>query len=156
MNTIDLTPLYSNSIGFDRFASLLNHALSNETSSAGYPPYNIEETDTDRYAITLAIAGFNEDDLSINVEKGVLTIRGKKDDKSQRKYLHQGIAYRTFERKFNLADYIEITGAELKDGLLTVHLLKEIPEAMKPRKIEISTSSRANVIESKAGAEKVA
>ncbi len=143
MKRIDLSPLYSNSVGFDRFATILDHALSNESSSAGYPPYNIEETDTNRYAITLDVAGFSEQDLSLNVEKGVLTVHGKKEEKVQKTFLHQGIANRSFERKFNLADHIEITGAELHDGLLTIHLLREIPEAMKPRNIEITRPEKA-------------
>ena len=138
MNTIDLTPLYRNSVGFDRMASLLDNALRSDSSSQGYPPYNIEVIEENRYTISLAVAGFTQDDLDINVEKGVLTVRGNKADDSDKNYLHRGIANRAFERKFNLADYIEVTNADLDNGLLTISLLKEIPEAMKPKSISIN------------------
>jgi len=142
MNTIDLTPIYRNSVGFDRMASLLNTALSADSASSGYPPYNIEVLDDNRYAITLAVAGFEEKDLDINIEKGVLTVRGSKAKEEGKEYLHKGIANRTFERKFNLADYIEVTGADMNLGLLTINLLKEIPEAMKPKKISINANGK--------------
>ena len=145
MNTIDLTPLYRSSIGFDRLASLIDSTLSSTTVAPGYPPYNIEMLDENRYAITLAVAGFELSELNINVEKGVLTVRGKKTNEKERKYLHQGIANRTFERKFNLADYIEVTNADLNNGLLVISLAKEIPEAMKPKSIAINQNS--NVLE---------
>lgn len=154
MNTIDLTPLYRSSIGFDRLGSLLDTALRGEQSSAGYPPYDIEVTGENRYGITLAVAGFERDELDIQVEKGVLTVRGKKaaEGKEEHKYLYQGIATRAFERKFNLADYIEVTDAKLNNGLLTISLVKEIPEAMKPRSIAINLSG--NVLEHRADKEK--
>lgn len=145
MNTIDLTPLYRNSIGFDRLASLLDNALRTDSVTSGYPPYNIEMLGENRYAITLAVAGFDQNELELMVEKGVLTVRGKKAKEEDRNYLHQGIANRAFERKFNLADYVEVTGADLNNGLLTINLVKEIPEAMKPRTIAINQNS--NVIE---------
>jgi len=145
MNSIDLTPLYRNSIGFDRLASLLDHTLSSEPVNTTYPPYNIEVLDENRYGITLAVAGFEQNELDISVENGVLTVRGKKATEDKRNYLHQGIANRTFERKFNLADYVEVTGADLTNGLLTISLVKEIPEAMKPKTIAINQN--ANVIE---------
>lgn len=138
MNSIDLTPLYRSSVGFDRLASLIDSALTADASAGGYPPYNIEILDEKRYAITLAVAGFAHKDLDIQVEKGVLTVRGNKSAKEERKYLYQGIANRTFERKFNLADYVEVTGADLTNGLLTISLVKEIPEAMKPKTIAIN------------------
>lgn len=138
MNAIDLSPLYRNSIGFDRLASLLDSALNKDTTSSAYPPYNIEMLDENRYAITLAIAGFENDDLDIQVEKGVLSILGKKTNEEERQYLYQGIANRAFERKFNLAEYVDVVDAELKDGLLTINLVKEVPEAMKPRTIKIN------------------
>ena len=116
MNTIDLTPLYRNSVGFDRLASLLDNALRTDTVSTGYPPYNIEVTGEERYAVTLAVAGFTDSELDISVEKGVLTVRGRKQDDEDRKFLHQGIANRAFERKFNLADYVEVTDAALDNG----------------------------------------
>jgi len=141
MNTIDLTPLYRNTIGFDRMGSLLDNALRSQKAGVGFPPYDIESTGEDQYAITLAIAGFEESELDIQVENGVLSVRGKKaDDDAERSYLYRGIANRSFERKFNLADYIEVRGAELKNGLLTINLVKEIPEAMKPRTIAIKSA----------------
>lgn len=151
MNTIDLSPLYRSSIGFDRLGSLLDTALRAEQASSGYPPYNIEASGEDRYGITLAVAGFEQDELDIQVEKGVLTVRGKKanEGKEERRYLHQGIATRSFERKFNLADHVEVTGAHLTNGLLTIDLVREIPEAMKPKNIAINQSGNqsGNVIE---------
>ena len=153
MNTIDLTPLYRNSVGFDRLANLLDTALRSDNVSTGYPPYNIEVTGDERYAVTLAVAGFSEADIDISVEKGVLTVRGRKEDDAERKFLHQGIANRAFERKFNLADFVEVTGASLENGLLTIALRKEIPEAMKPRKIEIG---RGNVLSHEASTDEAA
>ncbi len=143
MNAIDFSPLYRNSIGFDHLASLINSAMRSEGSSNGYPPYNIEVLQDDRYAITLAVAGFEQDEIDINVEKGILSISAKKTTEEQRKYLYQGIANSSFERKFNLAEYVEVTGAKLSNGLLTIDLVKEIPEAMKPRKIAITQASEA-------------
>lgn len=142
MNAIDLTPLYRSSIGFDRLASLLDHAFTTESTSSGYPPYDIEVLDENRYAITVAVAGFSQNELDIQVEKGVLTLRGNKETKEERNYLYQGIASRAFERKFNLADYVEVTSANLSNGLLTISLKKEIPEAMKPRSIAIQQDDR--------------
>ncbi len=140
MNSIDLTPLYRSSVGFDRFGSLLDSALRADTTASGYPPYNIEIIDENHYAITLAVAGFSQNELNINVEKGVLTVQGKKADADEHRYLHQGIANRTFERRFNLADYVEVINADLSNGLLTINLVKEIPEAMKPKTIAINQS----------------
>ncbi|WP_444997272.1 Hsp20 family protein [Aliikangiella sp. IMCC44359] len=142
MNTIDLTPLYRSSIGFDRLASLLDSALTSDTTASGYPPYNIEVLDDNGYAITVAVAGFSKEELNIQVEKGVLTIRGNKTDKDEHEYLYQGIANRSIERKFNLADYVEVTRAELSNGLLTISLVKDIPEAMKPKTIAINQSGK--------------
>lgn len=138
MNSIDLTPLYRSSVGFDRLASLIDNALTTDNNTIGYPPYNIEILDENRYVIALAVAGFSQEELDIQVEKGVLTVRGNKSSKDERKYLYQGIANRTFERKFNLADYVEVTDADLINGLLTISLVKEIPEAMKPKTISIN------------------
>lgn len=143
MNSIDLSPLYRSSIGFDRMASLFNSAMATPTASAGYPPYNIEVLEENRYAVTLAVAGFSREELDIRVEKGVLTVRGEKAGKDEAKYLYQGIANRTFERKFNLADHVEVTDAGLDNGLLTISLVKEIPEAMKPRTIAIHEQEKA-------------
>ncbi len=144
MTTIDLSPLYRSSIGFDRMGSLLDSALRTEKTGTGYPPYDIEVHGENDYSITLAVAGFEESELDIQVEKGVLSVRGKKEsgDAKDRNYLYQGIANRSFERKFNLADFIEVTGADLSNGLLTISLMKEIPEAMKPKSIAIGTSDK--------------
>jgi len=141
---IDLTPLYANTVGFDRFGSLLDAALSGDRQSAGYPPYDIELVGENKYSITLAVAGFTEGEVDVQVEKGVLTVSGKKEDqRKDSRYLHRGIATRSFERKFNLADHVEVINAQLDNGLLKVSLVKEIPEAMKPRKIPVGTSTPA-------------
>ncbi|MBF0266869.1 MAG: Hsp20 family protein [Gammaproteobacteria bacterium] len=141
MTTIDYTPFYRNSIGFDRFLNLLDLATNTDNSKTGYPPYNIEVMEENRYAITLAVAGFEENELDIQVKENLLTITGNKpkSDK-EHQYLYQGIAERNFERKFNLADYVEVTDAKLKNGLLMIHLLKKVPETMKPRTISINSS----------------
>lgn len=145
MTTIDLSPLYRSSIGFDSLASILDRAMTTDSVSTSYPPYNIEALGETEYVISLAVAGFKESDLSINVENGVLTVHGSKEKTEERNYLHQGIANRSFERKFNLADYVEVTDASLEDGLLNIKLVKEIPEAMKPKQIAIN--GKANTIE---------
>ncbi len=148
---IDLTPLYANTVGFDRFGSLLDAALSGDRQAAGYPPYDIELVGENKYSITLAVAGFMDNEVDVQVEKGVLTISGKKEDqRKDSRYLHRGIATRSFERKFNLADHVEVVNAQLDNGLLRVSLVKEIPEAMKPRKIPVGSSTPA--IESTADA----
>jgi molecular chaperone IbpA len=155
MTRLDLTPLYRSSIGFDRMGSLLDTALRSEKTTGGYPPYDIEIRGDNQYAITLAIAGFERSELDIQVEKGVLSVRGKKDeDKTERSYLYQGIANRAFERKFNLADHVEVSGADLNNGLLTISLVKEVPEAMKPKSISINSSG--NVLEHQSEEEKAA
>lgn len=142
MNRIDLTPLYRSTVGYDRLGSLIDAAFQTEKSSNGYPPYNIEVIEENNYAITVAVAGFKESELDINVENGVLTVQAKKLAKTETKtYIHQGIAKRSFERKFNLADHIEVVNANLEDGLLTVYLVKEVPEAMKPKSIAINTAN---------------
>ena len=142
MNSIDLTPLYRSSVGFDRLASLIDHEFATDTNANGYPPYNIEMLDEQRYAITLAVAGFSQQEIKIEVEKGVLSIRGNKPESNDSKFLHRGIPSRTFERNFNLADYVEVTGAELVNGLLTISLVREIPEAMKPKTISINGNEK--------------
>lgn len=144
MTTIDLTPLYRNTIGFDRLASLLDNAFSSEQTSGGYPPYDIEVLDKNRYAISITAAGFAPDELEIQVERGVLSVKGKKaESESKRKFLYQGTATRAFERKFNLADYVEVVSAKLNNGMLTIELKHELPEALKPRRIEIVSDTRA-------------
>ncbi|CAA0114300.1 Small heat shock protein IbpA [Halioglobus japonicus] len=138
MNSLDLSPLYRNSIGFDRLTSLLDNARNIDANVSGYPPYNIEAIDDNKYTITLAVAGFERDELDLMVEKDVLYVRGIKARKEERHYVHQGIANRAFERKFNLADHVEVTGADLSNGLLTINLVREVPEEMKPRSIPIN------------------
>jgi molecular chaperone IbpA len=143
MTTFDFSPLYRNSIGFDRLASLLASAQRVE-QGGGYPPYNIVSEDENRYRITMAVAGFAQDDLDITSEQNTLTVTGKRNDEedgSSERFLHRGIANRAFERRFNLADHVRVTGASLENGLLHIDLEREIPEAMKPRKIEIGASN---------------
>jgi molecular chaperone IbpA len=136
MNSIDWTPLYRNSIGFDRLASMMNNAMRAEIPG-GMPPYNIEVVEDDRYAITIAVAGFEQSDLDIEVNQQTLVVRGNRAENAARHYLYQGIADGSFERKFNLAEHVEVTDARLVNGLLTINLKREIPEAMKPRSIPI-------------------
>jgi len=142
MRNFDLAPLYRSTVGFDRLFSLLDRPGNFEVPT--YPPYNIERTGENAYRVTVAVAGFTENDLSIEVKENALTIRGEKQaSKSETAgdVLHQGIASRAFERRFQLADHVEVKGATLENGLLHVDLVREIPEAMKPRQIPIGTSS---------------
>ncbi|MBL8565761.1 MAG: Hsp20 family protein [Hyphomicrobiaceae bacterium] len=140
MRHFDFAPLYRSTIGFDRMAQLLdNIGGADETT---YPPYNIERLGDNEYRITMAVAGFGETDLKIEVKESALTVRGDKgaDDQS-RQFLHRGIAARAFERRFQLADYVEVKGAELKDGLLHVDLVRNIPDRMKPRVIPVGVKT---------------
>jgi molecular chaperone IbpA len=148
----DLSPLYRSTIGFDRFARMLDDMSAFEAPT--YPPYNIERVGDDEYRITMAVAGFGPDDLNIELNQNTLTISGKKSDRSENggEVLHQGIASRAFERRFQLADFVEVRGADLENGLLHVTLKREIPEAMKPRTIPINGKSGAKTIESKKAA----
>ncbi|WP_084420919.1 Hsp20 family protein [Henriciella litoralis] len=144
MSTIDLTPLYRTMVGFDRMASLIDSA-SRLDGAQGYPPYNIERVADDAFAIEIAVAGFSEDDLEIETNENLLTVAGKKsasEDGEARQFLHRGIAERGFLRRFQLADHVIVTGASLQNGLLRVDLLRELPEAKKPRKIEIGTTAK--------------
>ena len=138
MRTVDFSPLYRSSIGFDRMANLLDAITQSDTKQSSYPPYNIELTGDDTYRITMAIAGFAESDLDIQLEQNRLTVSGKKAEEEKKEFLYQGIAERGFERRFQLADHVRVENAHLENGLLHVDLVREIPEAMKPRKIEIS------------------
>ncbi len=150
MTTFDFSPLYKTSIGFDRLANLLSSAQRLE-QGGGYPPYNILAEDENHYRITMAVAGFGEDDLEITSEQNTLTVSGKRaedEEDGEGRYLHRGIATRAFERRFNLADHVKVTGASLQNGLLHISLQREIPEAMKPRKIEIG-SGRTRLIDVK-------
>jgi molecular chaperone IbpA len=137
MRTFDLNPLYRSTVGFDRLFGLLD-SLSGDTRSDTYPPYNIERTGENSYRITMAVAGFGQDDLTIEAKENVLTVKGeKKSEAEDKEVLYRGIASRAFERRFQLADYVEVKGADLVNGLLHVDLVREIPEAMKPRTIAI-------------------
>jgi molecular chaperone IbpA len=137
---LDLTPLYRSTIGFDRLGSQLDTLSAFESNAPSYPPYNIERVAEDTYRISMAIAGFGEDDLDIEVKENTLSIRGnKRVEQENVKFLHRGIASRSFERRFQLADYVVVKGASLENGLLHVELKRELPEAMKPRTIEITT-----------------
>ena len=148
MRTIDYSPLYRSTVGFDRLFSLLDN-MSQPENGNSYPPYNIERTGDDKYRITMAVAGFGESDLTIEVKQNSLTVTGEKDEtvNGDSEVLFRGIAARAFERRFQLADYVEITKATLENGLLHIDLAREIPEAMKPRKIEIGSTT--NQIEAK-------
>ncbi|WP_295803511.1 Hsp20 family protein [uncultured Microbulbifer sp.] len=139
MRTLDLSPLYRSAIGFDRMANLLDSMSSAEQNQPAYPPYNIELTGEDAYRISMAVAGFDDSELDIQMEQNRLTVSGQKPaEETSRNFLHRGIAARNFERRFQLADHVRVTGAQLANGLLHIDLVREIPEAMKPRKIEIS------------------
>jgi molecular chaperone IbpA len=136
MRSIDFSPLYRSAIGFDRLANLIEPAASN--GNAGYPPYNIEQLGDNDYRISMAVAGFTQEELELSFQENLLTVKGSKQAETDRNYLYQGIAERGFERRFQLADYVRVKGADLKNGLLHVELVREVPEAMKPRKIEIN------------------
>lgn len=141
MTTFDLSPLYRTSIGFDRIFDLLTNAQRVEVG--GYPPYNIEAHGNDRYRISMAVAGFSENDLEIVTEQNTLRVSGSRADSADeegREFLHRGIATRAFERRFQLADYVKVVSARLENGLLHIDLQRELPEQMKPRRIEIGTS----------------
>jgi molecular chaperone IbpA len=144
MRTFDLAPLYRSTVGFDRLFSMLDQGL--EGAAPGYPPYNIERTGENEYRVTVAVAGFNEPELSVVAKENTLTIRGEKNVKDEEKrgdVLYQGIAARTFERVFQLADHVQVKGAHLENGLLHVDLVREIPEAKKPRSIPIGNGNNA-------------
>lgn len=151
MRHYDLSPLYRSTVGFDRMFRLLDNLGQPDTGTC-YPPYNIERTGENAYRITMAVAGFSDADLTIEIKENALSIRGRKDDgdaESESKFLHQGIASRAFERRFQLADHVEVKGASLEHGLLHVDLEREIPEAMKARTISITAQkNEPKVLES--------
>ena len=151
MRTVDFSPLYRSVVGFDRLAALLDSAASGEPN--GYPPYNIETVGKDAYRIEMAVAGFKPDELNIEVKENVLTVQGRKTANDEtRRYLHRGLAERSFERRFQLADYVVVEDADLADGLLQITLKRELPEAMKPRRIEVKAAPGAPVLEGEAKA----
>lgn len=140
MTTIDFSPLFRSAIGFDRLASLLESAGRND--AGGYPPYNIEVTGEDTYEITMAVAGFRDAEVEVVVKDNILSVSGtKQEDTKEHKYLYRGIANRGFERKFQLADHVRVLDARLRDGLLSIDLAREIPESMKPRRIEVRSEA---------------
>ena len=151
MRTYDFTPLWRSTIGFDHLADLVDASLR-QTTDDNYPPYNIERSSEDHYRITLALAGFAPEDVTVTAEQNTLTIEGKKGAKDEREYLYQGIAARPFRRVFNLADYVQVKEAAFKDGLLTIDLAREIPEAMKPRRIAINGATASPQIDQKKAA----
>jgi molecular chaperone IbpA len=153
MRSFDLSPLYRSTVGFDRLFSLLDQSTGGDAGVAGYPPYNIERTGENAYRITMAVAGFQDSELSIESREHTLTVKGEKkpEEGKDAEVLYRGIAARSFERRFQLADHVEVKGARLENGLLHVELVREIPEAMKPRTIQIANGrSAGQQIEAKA------
>ena len=142
MATLDLTPLLRSTVGFDRLWQALDAALQIEDNGASYPPYNIEKLGEDSYRIVMAVAGFGPEDLEIVTEPNLLTVRGKRREPANVTYLHRGIAGRAFERRFQLADYVKVKEARLENGLLIIELAREVPEALRPRRIEIRGAGR--------------
>ena len=154
MRNLDFAPLYRASIGFDQIADLMDRALTNDVSAPSYPPYNIEKTADDAYRISVAVAGFSDADLAVEVKDGALIVSARKsEEEGERTYLHRGIATRAFERRFQLADHVRVTGASHTDGMLHIDLVREVPEALKPRRIAITSVDRATdkaVVDAKA------
>ncbi|HYM31402.1 MAG TPA: Hsp20 family protein [Candidatus Cybelea sp.] len=149
MNTFDFSPLFRSTIGFDRLTRLLDDATNLE-AAPGYPPYNIEKTGDSSYRITMAVAGFSEKELNIVAQPNLLVVSGRKEQEDKAEYLHRGIGTRAFERRFDLADYIRVRDASLRDGLLHIELVREVPEALKPRTVAISSKEPAKTIDAKA------
>jgi molecular chaperone IbpA len=152
MRTYDFAPLWRSTIGFDRLFDLAETAQ--RASEDNYPPYNIERLADDRYQISLAVAGFAPEDIAITAEQNVVTVEGSKSEKTERNFLYRGISTRSFRRQFSLAEYVQVKSAAYDNGLLTIELVREIPEAMKPRQIAIGDASAGNMrkLEAKAAA----
>ena len=152
MRTYDFAPLYRATVGFDQIADLMDRVLATETNANSYPPYNIEKTDDDTYRISVAVAGFSEADLSVEVKDKSLVISASKADEAAKTFLHRGIATRAFERRFHLADHVVVTGASHVDGMLHIDLVHEVPEALKPSRIEIASQKaiETDVVDAKA------
>lgn len=153
MRSFDLEPLYRATVGFDQVADLMDRAFANDVTQNSYPPYNIEKTDENAYRISIAVAGFSGNDLSVEVKENALIVSAKRaEDDSQRSYLHRGIATRAFERRFTLADHVRVTGATHADGMLHIDLVREMPEALKPRRIQIASGAPVpqDVVDAKA------
>lgn len=145
MRNFDLAPLYRSTVGFDQLANMMDRVLSNDVAQPTYPPYNIEKLEQDAYRITIAVAGFTDEDLNIEVKEHALIVTAKKAEEDKRSYLHRGIATRAFERRFHLADHVKVTGATHADGLLHIDLVREVPEALKPRQIQITKAGGQTV-----------
>ena len=144
MRPFDFAPLYRSTVGFDRLFQLLDGGVEGEAST--YPPYNIERTADNKYRITMAVAGFTKDEIDIQVKEQSLTVKGeKKADDKERQYLHRGIATRAFERRFQLADHVEVTGADLQNGLLHLDLVRNVPERLKPRSVQIGNGATKQI-----------
>jgi molecular chaperone IbpA len=146
MRTFDPTPLWRSTVGFDRLFDLIDESMR-WTGEENYPPYNIERTGEDHYQISLALAGFTPEEVTVTAEQDVLTVEGRKAEKGDHQYLYQGISARSFRRVFNLADYVQVKGANFVDGLLKIELVREVPEAMKPRRITINAGKDNQMIE---------
>jgi molecular chaperone IbpA len=148
MQSIDFTPLYRSTVGFDRLFNLLDSVAGFDESVPAYPPYTIERLGENEYRITMAVAGFGQDEINVEVKEQGLTVTGAKQaEEKERQFLHRGIAARSFERRFQLADHVEVKGADLKDGLLHVDLVRNVPERLKPRTIAIGNGSQAKQVE---------
>ena len=146
MRTFDFSPLFRSTVGFDRMPQLMEAAMKGADHADGYPPYNIEKQGDDNYRIALAVAGFGPDDIEITAKENTLVVQGKtKTDDDGHTYLHRGIAGRAFERSFQLAEHIRVVGADLENGLLHIDLEREVPEALKPRRIEINNGSPKSI-----------
>ncbi|MGC1495469.1 MAG: Hsp20 family protein [Sulfitobacter sp.] len=144
MRTLDFAPLYRSSVGFDQIANMMDRVLTNDGATPSYPPYNIEKLEDDAYRISIAVAGFSDADLSVEVREKALIVSAKKADEDEgRKYMHRGIATRAFERRFHLADHVHVTGAAHADGMLHIELQRQVPEALKPRQIQIASEKAA-------------
>ncbi len=153
MRNFDLAPLYRATVGFDQIADMMDRVFTNDVSKQSYPPYNIEKTAEDAWRITIAVAGFTDEELSVEVRENTLIIAARKAlEEVERTYLHRGIATRAFERRFHLADHVRVTGAAHADGMLHIDLMREVPEALKPRQIKIASDTpvAAKVVEGKA------
>jgi len=146
MRRFDLAPLYRATVGFDQMADMMDRILTDTASAPSYPPYNIEKTAEDAWRISIAVAGFTDEDLSVEVRENALIVAAKKaEDKDDRTYLHRGIANRAFERRFTLADHVRVSGASHVNGMLNIDLVREVPEALKPRQIEISSGDTVDM-----------
>ena len=155
MRTFDLAPLYRATVGFDQIADLMDRVLADTQTAPSYPPYNIEKTADDTWRISIAVAGFSEDDLNVEVKENALLVTARRagsEEEKGRTYLHRGIATRAFERRFHLADHVRVTGASHVDGMLHIDLVREVPEALKPRRIEIA---KGDTVEGRAVEKKV-